>query len=108
MSPPVARAVDFRPVEVAVEPTAETPVVPRGERSWGAGLRRVVSATTSGLEWVFGALALGLGLAVLAATPVAQFLSLGYLLEAEGAWRAAAGSGTVLSGSAARRGREPF
>jgi hypothetical protein len=38
----------------------------------------------SATEWAFGALALGLGLALLAATPVAQFLSLGYLLEAEG------------------------
>ena len=36
----------------------------------------------SASDWVFGAVALTLGLSVLAATPVAQFLSFGYLLEA--------------------------
>jgi hypothetical protein len=50
-------------------------------RGW---FRRVTGAIGSASEWLFGALALGLGLAVLAATPIAQFLSLGYLLEAEG------------------------
>jgi hypothetical protein len=35
-------------------------------------------------EWLFGAVALTVGLAVLAAIPVAQFLTLGYLLEAGG------------------------
>jgi hypothetical protein len=47
-------------------------------------MRRLGGALASASEWVFGALALALGLAVLAATPVVQFLSLGYLLEAEG------------------------
>src|SRR3954470_10019169 len=50
-------------------------------RGW---IRRSGEALASALEWTFGALALGLGLALLAATPVAQFLSMGYLLEAEG------------------------
>src|SRR5262245_45430455 len=35
-------------------------------------------------EWVFGALTLTITLAALAAVPVLQFLSLGYLLEAAG------------------------
>jgi hypothetical protein len=47
-------------------------------------VRRLILAIHSATEWVFGSLALGLGLALLAATPVAQFLSFGYLLEAEG------------------------
>jgi hypothetical protein len=44
----------------------------------------VVSQITSACEWVFGAITLILGLAVLAAIPILQFMSLGYLLEAGG------------------------
>jgi hypothetical protein len=45
---------------------------------------RVVRLLHSVLEWLFGAAVLTVGLAVLAALPVLQFLSLGYLLEAGG------------------------
>lgn len=45
------------------------------------GLVRVVGSM---LGWLFGALALMVAVAVLAALPVLQFLSLGYLLEAGG------------------------
>ena len=45
---------------------------------------RCVSAVGSALEWLFGFASLFIGLAVLAALPVLQFLSLGYLLEAGG------------------------
>ena len=38
----------------------------------------------SGGEWLFGVVSLGLGLSMLAALPLAQFLSLGYLLESAG------------------------
>jgi hypothetical protein len=41
-------------------------------------------AVASASDWVFGAVALTVGLSVLAATPVAQFLAFGYLLEAGG------------------------
>jgi hypothetical protein len=44
----------------------------------------VVKGIVSMLEWLFGAVVLMVGLAVLAALPVLQFLSLGYLLEAGG------------------------
>jgi hypothetical protein len=44
----------------------------------------VLAGIVSGLVWVFGALVLTVGLAVLAALPLLQFLSLGYLLEAGG------------------------
>jgi Protein of unknown function (DUF4013) len=44
-------------------------------------LGRVWYGITSACEWVFGALCLTVALAVLAAVPVVQFLSLGYLLE---------------------------
>src|SRR5205807_1705985 len=38
----------------------------------------------SAAEWIFGVVSLIVGLAVLAAVPVLNFLSLGYLLEAGG------------------------
>jgi len=47
-------------------------------------LIRSVRSIHSALEWLFGAVVLCIGLAVLAALPVLQFLSLGYLLEAGG------------------------
>jgi hypothetical protein len=57
------------------------PVQPVGRRS----LPRVIwEGFTSAADWLFGAAALILGLAILAAIPVLQFLSLGYLLEACG------------------------
>lgn len=46
-------------------------------RKMVAGLRAVGSA----IEWLFGGVAIVVGLAALAAIPVLQFLSLGYLLE---------------------------
>jgi hypothetical protein len=45
---------------------------------------KVVRGVGSLLEWLFGTLVLLVGLAALAALPVLQFLSLGYLLEAGG------------------------
>ncbi len=45
-------------------------------------VRRVVGVIASTMEWLFGAAVLLVGLAVLAALPLLQFLSLGYLLEA--------------------------
>jgi hypothetical protein len=63
---------------------ASPPVAPAASERTRRWLRRLGDAVGSASEWIFGALALYLGLALLAATPVAQFLSLGYLLEAEG------------------------
>jgi len=45
---------------------------------------RLAFQVARGAEWAFGALSLFVGLAILAAVPVLQFLSLGYLLEASG------------------------
>ena len=45
---------------------------------------RCVFAIASALEWLFGFVSLFIALAVLAALPVLQLLSLGYLLEAGG------------------------
>src|SRR4051812_17681135 len=42
---------------------------------------RVVRGVGSAMGWLFGAAVLTVGLAALAALPVLQFLSLGYLLE---------------------------
>src|SRR5687767_718782 len=47
-------------------------------------LRRGLKLVGSAIDWLFGAGALLLGLAVLAAVPVGQFLALGYLLEVSG------------------------
>src|SRR5436309_7380286 len=44
-------------------------------------IARGVRVVGSVLEWLFGAAVLTVGLAVLAALPLLQFLSLGYLLE---------------------------
>src|SRR5829696_6838700 len=44
----------------------------------------VIRLIAAGIEWLFGLGIVLLGLAVLAAVPVFQFLSLGYLLEATG------------------------
>ncbi|MFO0909488.1 MAG: hypothetical protein U0794_14230 [Isosphaeraceae bacterium] len=51
-------------------------------RTVGRALRWLGRALASMFDWIFGAFALTLGLAILAAAPVAQFLCLGYLLEA--------------------------
>jgi hypothetical protein len=47
-------------------------------------LRRLVWSLSSSFEWCFGAVAMLGFLAALAALPILQFLSLGYLLEASG------------------------
>jgi hypothetical protein len=79
---PIADVLPVAPVDDAavVQPAAP----PR--RSLGplgvVGL--IVRFLYSVAEWCFGAFTLTVGLAVLAAIPVAQFLSLGYLLEAGG------------------------
>jgi hypothetical protein len=86
---PVLVAVDERPPDILdVLPAREAPPPVRQTRNphWVV-LRLVVGgvrAVGSMLEWLFGAMALMVGLAVLAALPVLQFLSLGYLLEAGG------------------------
>ena len=50
----------------------------------GSAARWLGRAIASTSDWIFGAIALILGLSILAAVPIAQFLSLGYLLEAGG------------------------
>lgn len=47
-------------------------------------LRRIAKALGSGLDYLFGLLAVVAGLAVLSVIPVLNFLSLGYLLECSG------------------------
>ena len=61
------------------EPRNALPVPPR--RNF---FLRCVFAVASALEWLFGFVSLFIALAVLAALPVLQLLSLGYLLEAGG------------------------
>ncbi|VTR92334.1 Putative uncharacterized protein OS=uncultured Acidobacteria bacterium A2 PE=4 SV=1 [Gemmata massiliana] len=47
-------------------------------------LQRALGSVGSAVGWTFGVAALFLGLSVLAAIPLGQFLALGYLLEASG------------------------
>jgi hypothetical protein len=57
-------------------------------RTWRTHVRRALNWTvrvvSTASDWVFGAVALTIGLAVLAATPIAQLLAFGYLLESGG------------------------
>ena len=58
-------------------------------------IRGMTRAVASASDWLFGAAALVIGLAILSAIPIAQFLSFGYLLEAGGR---AARTGKLRSG----------
>jgi hypothetical protein len=93
--PPLYRAIPV--LEVADDPPAASPILDvlpaeapppvRPANPVVLALRfigRAVRLVGSALEWLFGAAVLTVGLAVLAALPVLQFLSLGYLLEAGG------------------------
>jgi hypothetical protein len=75
-----AAVVDALPVDEPLPSEAldSSPRPPNGI------IRRLYAAVASLLEWGFGATTLIFGLAILAALPVLQFLSLGYLLEAGG------------------------
>jgi hypothetical protein len=61
------------------QPHVTPPPLPQRRRS-----RSEIELLFAGIEWLFGLACLLGGLAVLAALPVLQFLSLGYLLEAGG------------------------
>ncbi len=62
-------------VACAAEPKART------SRSLLLPFMKGTVALARAIEWVFGVLSLILGLSILAAIPVVQFLSMGYLLE---------------------------
>jgi hypothetical protein len=72
----------------AVAPAKPPPLPPMHSEKVGLPrrafrlVRGVIRGIGSVLEWLFGAAVLMVGLAVLAALPLLQFLSLGYLLEA--------------------------
>ncbi|MGE0537402.1 MAG: DUF4013 domain-containing protein [Pirellulales bacterium] len=57
---------------------------PRAGRWWITWPRRIVASVLSALEWTIGGAALLVGLAIVAAIPIVQFASLGYMLEASG------------------------
>ena len=81
----MATATELEPTYFATATPLLEPiyvVTPRPERAaWPV---RVAILALSAVEWCFGVLSLFVGLAMLAAVPVVQFLSLGYLLEASG------------------------
>jgi hypothetical protein len=84
-SPPAEQAVE---AEVLQRRDTE----PREPQSWPV---RAWYALCRGLEWLFGLASLVGVLAVLAAVPILNFVSLGYLLEASGR---VAGSGRLRDG----------
>ncbi|HWG42286.1 MAG TPA: hypothetical protein VN688_05820 [Gemmataceae bacterium] len=81
---PADRETDA-PLEVlpADVPTLVEPLPHPAARAFAIAWRSV-RAVASMLEWIFGVAVLMIGLAVLAALPLLQFLSLGYLLESGG------------------------
>ena len=83
MSSPIPTCLPAEANEAAVAVVDATPaaVVSAARRS---GVRRVLRGIAVFWEWAFGTVTLIVGLAVLAAVPLLQFLSLGYLLEAGG------------------------
>lgn len=75
--PPVADLVEDPPLALAVATPVAPPIV--------MPVRRGFFGTVAvGIGWCFGVCALFVGLSVLAAIPIGQFLALGYLLEASG------------------------
>ncbi|MDR3636269.1 MAG: hypothetical protein P4L84_20875 [Isosphaeraceae bacterium] len=81
---PVEAASEPWPADQAGEaPSAPVPV-PAEQPPRNNLVRRIASAISSASEWLFGAFALVLGLSILSAMPVLQFLVFGYLLEAGG------------------------
>ncbi len=78
LRPVVAELANEEPAVVEIVPVEEPPVVMPVPRLGFFGSIRAA------LNWCFGVASLFVGLAVLAAIPVGQFLALGYLLEASG------------------------
>ncbi len=76
-------------------PTARIMAAPSPLIRAGRSLGRGFGAVASALEWLAGAATLMVGLSALAAVPVVQFLSLGYMLEASGR---VARSGRIFDG----------
>jgi hypothetical protein len=73
-------AVAAEPDALGAQPDGK-PAAPRLRlRIWSL-IRRAAWAVASGIEWLFGVASLVLGLSILAALPIIQFLSLGYFLE---------------------------
>jgi len=68
----------------SVLPVRKVPSVNVARPGFGAFLGATWHAIGSFWEWIFGAVTLTLGLALLAPLPILQFLTLGYLLEAGG------------------------
>ena len=81
-SPPPLPVYDAIVVEESTRRRATPPPLPPIVGPRVGLIRRTVRRTASVLGWLFGAASLIVGLAVLAALPLLQFISLGYLLEA--------------------------
>jgi hypothetical protein len=80
---PVARPLSAVPVVMPVADD-EPPVRRRRRRETPEKSFRPFAAIGSACEWLFGLACVMVGLAILAAIPIVQFLSLGYLLECSG------------------------
>src|SRR5882757_248026 len=78
---PVATLEAFEGDAPPLDPAPEGPAAVNEPAPRRGFFRRVRDALASFFEWVFGAIALVIGLAILSATPILQLLSFGYLLE---------------------------
>ncbi|HEV3122071.1 MAG TPA: hypothetical protein VGY53_09220 [Isosphaeraceae bacterium] len=74
---PILLELDDEPVELELAPPRRKVTI----RGVVQGIGRAIALAA---EWVFGVISLVLGLSILAALPVIQFVTLGYLLEASG------------------------
>src|SRR4051794_20185245 len=70
--------------DTSIAVLTSAPIASRERISAGRVLWIVARGVASAVEWTFGLISLVLGLAILAALPVVQFASLGYLLESAG------------------------
>ena len=71
-------------LEVVAEVPVDLAIEPRPKRTLRGLIRAIVRGLALAVEWLFGVVSLILGLSILAALPIVQLLSLGYLLEASG------------------------
>ncbi len=71
---------DQAPPEAEAAPALSAPKI-RFTTALGRAIAWAARGIASAIEWLFGLAALILGLSILAALPIAQFLSLGYFLE---------------------------
>lgn len=83
-SPALPEGLEWAEDEILLTDPVPPPVGHQSASRPGSWLRRCLGAIASAAEWLFGLACMMVALAVFAAIPVLQFLSLGYMLECAG------------------------